>query len=616
MADTLLPDPGHPLDSEVTAPAAHSDTSASRRIALGDLLSVVLYGLAAVVGYAHVWAHPSDRLVAVGASDPERMVWFVAWMPFAVLHLHDPFFTTWANAPYGVNVLANTSQPLLGLLAAPVTVLWGPVTGFNTLVTLSFVASATAAYVLARRFTVWRPAAFVCGLLYGFSPYMVGQGSVGHLNLLFVPFPPLCFLLLHDLVVRQQGSPLRHGLLLGGLVVAQFFVSSEVLADTAVVAAGGVLLLVVQWPRAVRSHAAYALRGVLAGGLLAGVVLAYPAWVTLGGPQHIVGSIQPHPQQFRADLVAPVVPGQLQRIAPSSALATSSHFESGDLAENGSYLGLPLLLIFVIGVVALRRRRFVLVAGLMALATFVLSLGSHLVVSGTPDINGATGLLLPEVLINHLPLLKNAQPSRYALFTTLFVALVLASVLDATYQGLRRHVCHRTSAMVAGALGLVALLPLLPAWPYAAGATSVPAYFTSGAVRAVPAGSVAMLYPYPGWAVDGSLPMIWQADAGLRFKLAGGYFLVPTPGTHTVAYEAQSLTASVLTDLYAQGVPALTPALRASLRAQLRAWHVTTVLAQPSGVDPAGSLRFLTWLVGRAPTPVDGVEAWYHVSWR
>jgi hypothetical protein len=115
--------------------------------------------------------------------------------------------------------------------------------------------------------------------------------------------------------------------------------------------------------------------------------------------------------------------------------------------------------------------------------------------------------------------------------------------------------------------------------------------------------------------VDGALPMTWQASAGIRFRMVGGYFLVPQAGTGTVTDGRASETATVLGDLYSQGVPPLTPALRGRLRHELASWHVTSVLAVPAGVDPAGSLAFLTWLVGHPPVYAGGVYAWYRVTW-
>jgi len=61
--------------------------------------------------------------------------------------------------------------------------------------------------------------------------------------------------------------------------------------------------------------------------------------------------------------------------------------------------------------------------------------------------------------------------------------------------------------------------------------------------------------------------------------------------------------------------PAETPALQQSLRAQLRAWRVSNVIAAQDAVtNPAQSVQFLTWMIGKGPVSQDGVYAWYKVS--
>ncbi|MGC8463709.1 MAG: hypothetical protein ACP5P9_08590, partial [Acidimicrobiales bacterium] len=161
----------------------------TRSPAAATVLAIVVYAALAVVVFWHLWTSDPTQVSQPGGDQFSNM-WFLEWVPFAIAHGHNPFFSNFANYPFGVNLLTNTSALLLGLAASPITVVWGPVASFNVLLTLALPASATSGYFLARRFTTWRPAAFVAGLLYGFSPYEIAQ-SAGHLNLTFVVFPPL-----------------------------------------------------------------------------------------------------------------------------------------------------------------------------------------------------------------------------------------------------------------------------------------------------------------------------------------------------------------------------------------------------------------------------------------
>ena len=308
----------------------------------------------AFIAYWRVWTASTPSLVEPGGLDPQMNMWFLSWTPFALLHGHNPFFTTYGNYPYGVNLLTDTGETLLGLVAAPVTLLFGPIDSFNTMLTLAMASSATAGYVLARRFTTWRPAAFIAGLLYGFSPYMVGQGLY-HLNLVFVPLPPLMFLVLYELLIVQRGRPERWGALLALLVCAQFFISSEVLAEAAVIGAVALVVLVVLHPRAVVARAQHAAVGLAVALAISAAVLIGPILYSFHGPGHVTGPVNPVLSQVnRADLLGAVVPNLDQRFAPDSLVQIGNRFAANP-PENGSYLGIPLLVLLAAFTVALRR---------------------------------------------------------------------------------------------------------------------------------------------------------------------------------------------------------------------------------------------------------------------
>ena len=158
----------------------------------GPVLAIYL-GLGVVANLPAWLGGVTHTMQAAGNSDPGQEVWFLAWAAHAVLHLQDPLRTNWVNYPWGVDLADNTGMPLVGVIATPITLLFGPIATFNVVCSLSLAGSAAAAFFVLRRFTTWTLAAFVGGLLYGFSPYMIGQAR-GHLFLLFVPVLPLLFL--------------------------------------------------------------------------------------------------------------------------------------------------------------------------------------------------------------------------------------------------------------------------------------------------------------------------------------------------------------------------------------------------------------------------------------
>ena len=579
-----------------------------------DLVVVALYLALAVFAYIRVWTAPGPAAVAPDASDPALSMWYLTYTPFALLHVHNPFYSSWANTPYGVNLMDNTGEQAPGLLAMPVTLLFGPASAYVALLTFALASSATAGYALLRRLTTWRGAAFVGGLLFGFSPYMVGQGEV-HLNLVLVPIPPLIILVLHQLFVRRRGRPEVLGLVLAALVVTQYFVSTEVLATTIVVCVLGVVAASALAPHQVRPLIGPAIRCGVIAATVSALVLGYPIWVALDGPARLSGPIQTLPQAYRADLAASIVPSRLQAIAPAAALHASALYVDGGGPENGAYIGIPLILVLLGTTVLLWRRFIVRIAALLFVACFVLSLGARLVVSGSPSPTPSRGLPLPEAIFDHIPLLSNLLPVRFTLFVGLFAGVLLASATDAVWMRTRRSwAAWPTRAAVALSVSVAALIPLVPAWPYTADTLSVPSYFTTRSVDAVPPGSTVLLYPYPGWAVDNSAPMLWQADSFMRFKIAGGYFLVPQQDGQT-SVGRTTTTQLVLNAVYNGTAPARTAALRSTLSAELRSWNVSVVIADQNGSAGQRGVSFLAWLVGRPPVLGHGVAAWYRVNW-
>ena len=613
---------GYP-GSDPVRPDGSAAGGRHRSSAWAACLVVASYLALSIASYWSAWSTSPTTHMQLG-GDQFATVWFLRWIPFSLTHGHNPFFTIFGNYPFGVNLLTNTSVPLLGLVGSPVTLLFGPIATYNFWCTAALAGSATAGYFFARRWTTWRPAAWVCGLLYGFSPYQIAQSHGGHLNLTFVVLPPLILLATHDVLVRRQRTPPTAGVVLGLLVVAQFFVSSEVLASTLVVDAVCIIAVLVMGRRSVRAHLRPALVGVAWAAGVSAVLLTYPVWSALRGPGHINGPIQLVPQAYRADLLGPVVPNAFVWLAPAGLVRIADGF-ANSTAENGSYLGITLLITLAVGAVVLWRRSDVArTAVIGGIAAFVLSLGGWLVVRHPP---GAivSGLPLPERLFARLPLLANTIPVRYSLYVALFAGLLLALVLDRLHATVATRSASAgrspsASAVLAGAvplaLALVCLVPLAPDLPLPGFADpDTPAYFTSPLLGATPAGSVSILYPYPSSAApEGEL---WQAVSGMHFKSPGGYFLVRDGPGHTigfspvVSYGADTLTATVLIQLHAGTPPPETPQLRTALLAQFRSWNVRSLVASfESEPRPDGALQFLTWLVGRPPTRDIDVDVW------
>ncbi len=585
------------------------------------VLAVTSYGLLALLAYQPSWPGDPGHLPTCVCGDPVNIAWFLRWTPFAIVHAHNPLYSTYIEYPKGVNLAQNTSMPLLGALSAPVSWLFGPVSSTTLLLWLAITSSAASCFFVLRRWVTWSPAAFVGGLFYGFAPYMVAQSS-GHLNLVFVPLPPLVLLALYELVVAQDGRPHRWGLLLGLASAAQYLISPEVFLSTCLLAAIGLAVLAVARPRECRRRAGYVARGLGWAAVIGVPLIIYPVYFALFGPNSYVGSAHGS-YPFPADLLAAVVPNSNQLLATRSIAAVGDRFIMGNIVENGGYLGVPLLLLVVVIVVRWWRVGFIRFAGGMAVVAWLLSLGPRLTVD-----THTTSIPMPLALLDHVHIVDSLVAARLGLYVDLFVAVVVAIGLDSWRS--RHRPAHRTrtarSPLVrTGAVSLSAVVivaSLLPDWPRAEFPVTIPAFFSSATARHIPTGSVVLTYPYPVGATNQA--MLWQASDSMAFRLVGGYAIVPNaqrqatfdpfpPGSEDVPAELVGSFEGVTPADVVPGLPAGAPT-PAQVRSFLAGNDVGSVILQPVGDDPGAVYRLFTATLGQPNSRSGGVDAWFDVG--
>ncbi len=587
----------------------------------------VVYLVLATFAYAHTAFAGGSRLPICACGDQVQEVWFLRWPMYAIAHGLNPLFTTWMNYPGGANLALNTSAPLLGMVSIPLQLTVGPVATYNLLLVLALASSALSLCLVLRRWISSWGARFAGGLLYGFSAYMVGQGN-GHLFLTAAFIPPLVLLVLDEIVVRRRYPPRRLGLMAGVLVIAQYLISPEVLAMTAIIAACGLVVLAIFNRGEVRA----VLPGLAVAGAycasLAAVVLAYPIWFSLAGPQHVIGP--PHRlsdlARYPGDLLGPILPTSSQHFGTAALRLRGNGLSGGSPVENGLYLGIPLLAVLATLTWVFRRSRLLLFFGAMAVVSFVLALGPRLTIDGHD-----TGIRLPFTVLRHVPMIQSIEPVRFSLFVQLFAGATLALGLDLLVRRLhggaserkgtpRRFLRVTVPALVVGA---VALLPLVPQLPYAGAPTDVPAFYSGPGVQRIPAASVVLAYPYP--VTPTVQAMLGQAVAGMRFKLVGGDAFVPgADGRSTFGPPVlpPSVVQAIFYNAYAPSpvgppsrlgeYPPINPGTVGGLRTFLVRYDIGTVVIDPVGVNPGAALRYVTATLGPGQR-VGGVVVWYGV---
>lgn len=488
-----------------------------------DLVVLVCYAAVSVAYFGWgVLPHPGRVVIGTG-HDPQIFVWSFAWWPHAIGSWTNPFFTHAIFAPDGVNMAWTASAPGLALVFAPLTVAFGPVASYNVAALLLPALAAWTAYLLCRYLTgsVW--AALVGGYLFGFSAAVLRQQLFGHLHVTGVFLLPLVALV----VVRHvrgelsgRGLAWRLGLLLG----LQLWISTEFTLTCTVVLALGLLLAFGLVPDARRRLVA-SVRPILLGYAI-GAVVALPllVYALLG---FVRGSFVDR-EASGVDVLNFFVPTGVIGIGGSSLPSLS-----GDLPSGGAsaYLGLPTLL--VVGAFALRARRApsarLLVASLAATAT--VALGTTL------EVDGHELLPLPWWhAAAHLPGLNNALPFRFTTYASLAAAIVVAS-WTATTKG---RIYSRPYLLPA--LAVAALVPAVWQTSYPSFRPAHPErlpFFSDGLYEhCILRGETVAIFPFGA----GGDSMIWQAEAGFRFRLAAdGLQPVPLYGKPLTRFDADGV---------------------------------------------------------------------------
>jgi hypothetical protein len=514
-----------------TAQAASADPPAAPsawpgiRGALRRHLPVAVIALAMALWVTQgLWSQPFQHTLAQNSGDQAFFEWVLGYGVYLISHGADPFFSNLMNAPLGVNLAANTSITVYAVLLAPLTKLAGPQITFVTILTLNLAGSAFAWYLfLLRHLVRHRAAAAVAGLFCGFAPGFISHAN-GHLNFTSGWVAPVVLWWVFKL--RQPGRWLRNGAVLGVLLAVCFSVAAEGLFFVALATA----VFVVTWSLApatraeARAAAPTVLKALAVTAVVAGSLLAYPLYMHFAGPQTFSGTGF-NQRHYVEDVVAYLG-------YPSRSLAAWAGLSGAWLAPNPteetSFLGLPLIVLVVCGLVMLWRqatpgRRATLRALIVVAGVFVvLSWGPRLQV-----LEHETQIPLPYAALAHLPLFDSALPGRFALVVTGVVGIVLALIADQLLTEPMPSSRIRTAYAAGFAL---ALTPLVPLPVLTTPRAPEPAFIADGMWKDyVPEGGVLSALPFATNMTPDA--QRWQAytmaRGGRQFRIPGGYFLGP-----------------------------------------------------------------------------------------
>jgi hypothetical protein len=588
-----------------------------RRIAT-ELGVVVAYLLASGLLYHRVLGDLAGRATGWVSSDSSLFTWWLGWTLYAPVHGLDPLTSTAQNAPDGVDGMWNTGVPVLGALLAPVTATAGPVVADNVAMILGPAVSAYAAYRALAVLVGPRWIRALAGLVYGFSPFVIAHAWVGHVNLVWSVLPPVVLWAAVRVLAgrgrvpgdgdgnsgqhaeRGAARPWRDGALLGLAFAVQVGLYTQTVALGAVALVVVAVVLAVSAPRAAWRRLPALARPLAAAAVVLAVLCAWPAWVLLRGPSRPRGPIR-DAVTMGADAANLVVPTPLTAIRPGTdALAAGMRAYPG---EQGSYLGVAMLAVFLAAVVLVRSRA-VVVTAVVTVVLGVASLGTSVAV-----LRRDTGVPLPWRVLVDLPLVGQAEAGRLAPFVALGVVAVWALALQhltRPVDGAGTGPLRRVGRAVVVAVVLAAAVTWVPVDDQRTTAADAPAFFTAGAPGLGPAAPdggppIVEMVPRPSQAwLGGGDPLRWQALAGYSFRQSGGYFIGGS-ATTPVLYEGE-------VGAFQRGVADGGRGDVAAARADLAARQVGVIVVVPAAVrDPDAALRWARAVGGGPGRSADGV---------
>lgn len=575
--------------------SATSAAAPSRARGRGDRLSAfIAFALLAFVATFFVWRDPTHAS-AGPIGDNWNFMNLLAWTPHALSQGHNPLFLGVLDYPHGINLTWNTSVPLGGVVMWPATAVFGPVVSFNLFVIISITLNGWCTFLWVRRHTNHALSAFFAAVVIALGPWL-SPDHITQLQMLSIWPIPLMFIALEN-VIDGRHRTLTWGAVLGVTAAVLFYLSTELLVIAGLGMAAWIIFALLAWQERIRAPLLRTAAGLALGGAVL-VVLASPfVAYQLLGPYVLHGVIR-GPNFYVADLENLIVPTASTWLFPHSLTQSSVAAWTGS-AEAIAYLGLPLLLCGGYAFVRWRREALVSTIAAAALVMMLLSLGPHLHIAGRD-----TGIRLPEALIDHIPLVNQLVPVRFALMAQFGLTLLLGLTLDRTLFA------APLKARLGSVAGVAAVASMISVVPFATTTATIPAYFSpSGAASSLPRTTVALVGPYIDAPPETYTPMLWQAEADFRFSLIDGIATTAdSRGNVVFIFDTPLYRAfhSIQTD---GAMPDQTPPTRQALIANLHTNGVNLVLIGPMAHRDVAT-RFVTWLLGYAPSQVQGVSVW------
>lgn len=415
--------------------------------------------------------------------------WDLWWVKKALTELFtNPFFTTYVNYPGGASLNFHTLAFIDGVMAIPLQWLGMSLQGaYNSLVLFGYIFSAYGMFLLADYVVGNKPAAFIAGLIFGFSPFHFSHLN-GQLNFVTIQWMP--FYLLFMLKVADSSPALPWKRSWQNILIAAVFLALNALTEWTLAAFLAMLTVLYLLYRLYRERADWrtTLRGPvlrLALVLALFAVLTSPVLLPMLAEARSNKNIQFDPQEtvfYSADLLSFITPYELHPVLGNWSKGLAQKFSSNP-AERTTYLGFVGLILAALAQVFrfLGRKKSPPTppnrAGvgfwtLSAVSFGVLALGPMLTIGGRTFFTVfKLNIALPYAFFYYLPFFSIMRtPARFGLLVILALAILAAFGFKGVSEWVGQRLGKRHQSLAAwilpGLAGLVSLLILFEFAPY------------------------------------------------------------------------------------------------------------------------------------------------------
>jgi len=491
------------VGDEPTAETPIADPPRRRtRDTLTAFVAFVIYATAsaAIWGGSALMHLGSYYIPRQDSADSYLFRWALEWLPWALTHGRDPLASDYIFAPTGASLTWVTIVPGEAFVMWPVTHVFGSLVSLNVLTLLAPALDGWAAFLLCRRLTGSFFSSIAGGVFFGFSGFVAHQMNHPNLSLAF-PIPILVYL-----TVRRLEGSLRRWVFVGLLsltLVALWSISLELFATATMFGAIAIVIALVLgrtdraklWSTTLQIGVAYVVTTAV-------VFVPYLLPALRIAPQTVM-----RVNDRSSDVMRLVLPDEPRLLGGHWLQALGSRY------EGLAYLGIGAVIIVIGFAITEWRHRYARGLLVFLVIGVLFALG--------PDLIVATHRVmpLPTTLLQPLPLLQQAIPSRMMVYVHLALAVIVAIWLAASSG---RGSWARWAIVIVAAASLI---PTISSPPWHVPDTT-PAFFTDGMYRsAVSPGETVLLIPRKG-----GQQMAWQAEANFWFRMPNGHVGITRQG--------------------------------------------------------------------------------------